>query len=85
MAFVLNKCSHDDDYKISIFLNELPITHINAGKLACAEKNPKNNKFKIAGSVCDYSDLKTQLSKYIDSEYENVCNKKSNADSKIEL
>ena len=43
----LNKCDQID-YKVSLFVNELPISQINAGDLLCAKNN---NKFKLALSV----------------------------------
>ncbi len=69
LAFVLNKCKSleraDDEFVVSLYLNELPINMIRAGDLACSIRN---------NSVCGYDDLKRQLNKYLRMEFEETCN-----------
>lgn len=79
VAFVLNKCDQID-YKVSLFVNELPISQINAGDLLCTKNN---NKFKLSESVCDYSEFKSHLNKYINFEYEEVCTLNKNMKTEL--
>lgn len=71
LAFVLNKCD-DNDYKISVFLNELPVTLFNTGDLSCS-KHLMNTNSKLSGSVCSFKDFKSQLNNYIQAEFDQVC------------
>ena len=71
LAFVLNKCD-DNDYKISVFLNELPVTLFNAGDLPCSKQLLSTNS-KLSGSVCSLKDFRSQLNNYIQAEFDQVC------------
>lgn len=71
VAFVLNDCNNED-YKISVLVNELPVGKLNAGKLACVSSDEMNE------SICNYHDLKLLLSDSLESNFEELCkNEKS--------
>lgn len=63
------------NYKIHVLVNELPVSEINAGELLCnlKDKAKLDEQYINDGSICNYLDLKEQLSDYLDDEYEQVC------------
>jgi multiple inositol-polyphosphate phosphatase/2,3-bisphosphoglycerate 3-phosphatase len=79
VAFVMHKCGNnngpkEDNYKVSVLINELPVWQLkNSGKLQCEKGN----------HICKYSDLKQQLSKYLKTDYDSACSVDPKA--KIEL
>jgi len=80
VAFILNKCNTDNSFKVSLFVNELPVWHVKeAGNLECAAGAGKN-----FSSVCSLNDLKKQLDKYSKLNFEEHCKIKM-TDKKDEL
>ena len=80
VAFVINKCTND--YKISLFVNELPVGMLNAGELKCVKEKSNEGGNVINSSVCDYADLKLQLEHYLNLNFDETCQSKN---KKIEL
>ena len=76
VAFVLNKCTND--YKISLFVNELPVGMLtNAGELKCVKMKPNESGNGINSSVCDYADFKIQLEQYLELNFDDTCESKN--------
>lgn len=75
IAFVLNKCKNND-FKMSVFVNELPLSQLDAGNLECSLNKNHSITSKLNKSVCDLEDLRNQLNNYIKYEYSDVCNLK---------
>jgi len=77
VAFILHKCENTEEtdesifnrFKISILVNELPVSMIkNAGELMCSKGN-QNKKLQM----CNYLDLKIQLKRYLNLDFDKVC------------
>lgn len=74
LAFVLHKCGEkEDDYKVHVLVNELPVDVIDGGELACAKMNPENSRLSGDHSFCDLKHFRAQLEKFINEDHDQVC------------
>jgi len=70
VAFVLQKCDSDSSFKVSLFVNELPVWQTKeAGGLECAAGEER--------SECLFDALQKQLGKYLRFNFESDCNIKN--------
>jgi hypothetical protein len=65
VAFVLHKCK-SYGYKVRVYLNELPLSEMNAGRLQCSGLDGD-------ASTCDFDDFKNQMKEYLQLDLNSAC------------
>lgn len=76
VAFVLYSCQNSD-YKVRVYLNELPLSEMNAGRLLCAGGSDP--------STCNFVDFKSQMKEYLNMDLNLACRAEDQQTFKIEL
>lgn len=76
VAFVLYSCQNSD-YKVRVYLNELPLSEMNAGRLLCARGSDP--------STCDFIDFKNQMKGHLNMDLDLACRAEDQQTFKTEL